>query len=657
MYIDSETAMDVFALYVKLKNTCPQSRMRFKDNKELLKRLGLGKNHFIKMVKHPAFGHLFKYRKGVLQALRCNFKGAYLSFIIDGEYDSKKDIERIKIKKENLNSYSYIKDRIKVAIFCSSVRRKASKMDVESKDEKLSKLQFSETLCSTLNYNYIAKVVGSNRAKTIQIVSDAVNDGLIKKQKIKTRIDSFKTNEEAKEKLEIYKKKYEKANANIFIYYQTSEIRANFANAYAPMAWEKREKNRIYGVSLKKNDEEGKYAKTKKSVEIQKQTRDLYGCTPQIKREYFSDSLVRWKTETIAAHKQEQEAKRENSQRRHQFAVEYAERQIENEWANTHRKDEPCMDKLFIAVKDEETGKIVHRMAEKYKKYYETGKSYFDAAMKQEKKLEVMGKRNKAIVDWFVMQKNQRRLIESIYDSIDREIRESSEGKSSLKKILSKISRSRKVKVNDYLTITNTYNNTIKLMLNTKYSMSKGIITWVEDNYLSKALQAIYNTGVYNLVSCDRYKAASSKDQDLSMYQMLAEKAIEEKRQQEAQEAVIRMCAGRVPGRRHGLIDGAAPDQNGGSDNVVSSAEASSVESLKPNTGYTYNTSNMYNSELSNNRSEDRSEFNSIDRNEYYLESKDIVEDSNEYDLFHDCYDTDVEDTDVEVEELEDIFN
>lgn len=76
---DDSLFMELYALYCMIKISRRDSRIRFKNQKDLLHKLGIGYSKFKNMTGHPMFNELFRMTDSTFVARRYRVNGVQLT--------------------------------------------------------------------------------------------------------------------------------------------------------------------------------------------------------------------------------------------------------------------------------------------------------------------------------------------------------------------------------------------------------------------------------------------------------------------------------------------------------------------------------------------------------------------------------------------------
>ena len=112
---DDSLFMELYALYCMIKISRRDSRIRFKNQKDLLHKLGIGYSKFKNMTGHPMFDELFRMTDSTLVARRYRVNGVQLTLGC-GKVNIPKNRILIKIKKNEITNHEKVLDRIREAM-------------------------------------------------------------------------------------------------------------------------------------------------------------------------------------------------------------------------------------------------------------------------------------------------------------------------------------------------------------------------------------------------------------------------------------------------------------------------------------------------------------------------------------------------------------
>ena len=113
---DDSLFMELYALYCMIKISRRDSRIRFKNKKDLLHKLGIGYSKFKNMTGHPMFDELFRMTDSTLVARRYRVYGVQLTLGC-GKVNIPKNRILIKIKNFVFFFFVFVFDWIREAMF------------------------------------------------------------------------------------------------------------------------------------------------------------------------------------------------------------------------------------------------------------------------------------------------------------------------------------------------------------------------------------------------------------------------------------------------------------------------------------------------------------------------------------------------------------
>lgn len=181
---DDSLFMELYALYCMIKISRRDSRIRFKNQKDLLHKLGIGYSKFKNMTGHPMFDELFRMTDSTFVARRYRVNGVQLTLGC-GKVNIPKNRILIKIKKNEITNHEKVLDRIREAMFVNLVRNNESVLNSGETNSQAEVVDGSHSyyglIDSTISNKTIALYLNVGLTKAKEIVSMAIQDKLVKR--------------------------------------------------------------------------------------------------------------------------------------------------------------------------------------------------------------------------------------------------------------------------------------------------------------------------------------------------------------------------------------------------------------------------------------------------------------------------------------------
>lgn len=181
---DDPLFMELYALYCMIKISFRDSRIRFKNQKDLLHKLGIGYSKFKNMTGHPMFDELFRMTDSTFVARRYRVNGVQLTLGC-GKVNIPKNRILIKIKKNEITNHEKVLDRIREAMFVNLVRNNESVLNSGEPNSQAEVVDGSHSyyglIDSTISNKTIALYLNVGLTKEKEIVSMAIQDKLVKR--------------------------------------------------------------------------------------------------------------------------------------------------------------------------------------------------------------------------------------------------------------------------------------------------------------------------------------------------------------------------------------------------------------------------------------------------------------------------------------------
>lgn len=185
-YDNDVTFMEMYAIWTKMKIQRRDSRIRFKNQKELLKKIGIGRSKWIKLQGHSMFNELFRMTESTFVARKSKYNGIQLTLSTECHNQDKKRII-IKLDKKKVVSTKYIVDKILEAKFVNYIRNHQKRLnsgELKTKDfDNKKSCSYSSLIDTVITNESIAKYLRCGITKAKEIASMAVRDNLVKKKK------------------------------------------------------------------------------------------------------------------------------------------------------------------------------------------------------------------------------------------------------------------------------------------------------------------------------------------------------------------------------------------------------------------------------------------------------------------------------------------
>lgn len=186
--------MELLSVWAMIKLIRRDSRIRFKNQKDLLRILAIGHSKWSKIVKHRMFKKMFKLTKNTLVARKYQCNGVQLTLGC-GKVRLPKNRIIIKVLKKEVLDDTKILDRIREALFVNFVRN--NRASLNSGEPKATGTQpnvvksglrpndcpvsYANFIDSTIDNKTIAKYLGLGVTKEKEIVNLAVKNKLVEK--------------------------------------------------------------------------------------------------------------------------------------------------------------------------------------------------------------------------------------------------------------------------------------------------------------------------------------------------------------------------------------------------------------------------------------------------------------------------------------------
>ena len=182
-YDNDVTFMEMYAIWTKMKIQRRDSRIRFKNQKELLKKIGIGRSKWIKLQGQSMFNELFRMTESTFVARRLKYNGTQLTLSTGSCQDKKRIL--IKLNQKNISSTKYIKDKILEARLVNYIRNHYKGLhsgEGSSKDAGNGVCSYVSMIDTVITNESIAKYLGCKITKEKEIVKMAISDGHICKK-------------------------------------------------------------------------------------------------------------------------------------------------------------------------------------------------------------------------------------------------------------------------------------------------------------------------------------------------------------------------------------------------------------------------------------------------------------------------------------------
>lgn len=186
--------MELLSVWAMIKLIRRDSRIRFKNQKDLLRILAIGHSKWSRIVKHRMFKKMFKLTKNTLVARKYQCNGVQLTLGC-GKVRLPKNRIIIKVLKKEVLDDTKILDRIREALFVNFIRN--NRASLNSGEPKATGTQpnvvksglrpndcpvsYANFIDSTIDNKTIAKYLGLGVTKEKEIVNLAVKNKLIEK--------------------------------------------------------------------------------------------------------------------------------------------------------------------------------------------------------------------------------------------------------------------------------------------------------------------------------------------------------------------------------------------------------------------------------------------------------------------------------------------
>lgn len=186
--------MELLSVWAMIKLIRRDSRIRFKNQKDLLRILAIGHSKWSRIVKHRMFKKMFKLTKNTLVARKYQCNGVQLTLGC-GKVRLPKNRIIIKVLKKEVLDDTKILDRIREALFVNFVRN--NRASLNSGEPKATGTQpnvvksglrpndcpvsYANFIDSTIDNKTIAKYLGLGVTKEKEIVNLAVKNKLVEK--------------------------------------------------------------------------------------------------------------------------------------------------------------------------------------------------------------------------------------------------------------------------------------------------------------------------------------------------------------------------------------------------------------------------------------------------------------------------------------------
>lgn len=186
--------MELLSVWAMIKLIRRDSRIRFKNQKDLLRILAIGHSKWSRIVKHRMFKKMFKLTKNTLVARKYQCNGVQLTLGC-GKVRLPKNRIIIKVLKKEVLDDTKILDRIREALFVNFIRN--NRASLNSGEPKATGTQpnvvksglrpndcpvsYANFIDSTIDNKTIAKYLGLGVTKEKEIVNLAVKNKLVEK--------------------------------------------------------------------------------------------------------------------------------------------------------------------------------------------------------------------------------------------------------------------------------------------------------------------------------------------------------------------------------------------------------------------------------------------------------------------------------------------
>ena len=177
VFAEDDTFLDMMALYLSMKASHFDARVRFKNQKELLRKIKLGHERFTRITKHKLFDKFFRLdiERGFIVVRSFKLNGPQLTFGI-GDHEKPNNRVIIELDKNQVININYVRDQILVALFTYFV--KCVKEGLGGVSLLLPEYLKRKTVCNLK----LAKLFCVGTSKVKQITKMAVEQGLVVKK-------------------------------------------------------------------------------------------------------------------------------------------------------------------------------------------------------------------------------------------------------------------------------------------------------------------------------------------------------------------------------------------------------------------------------------------------------------------------------------------
>lgn len=177
VFAEDDTFLDMMALYLSMKASHFDARVRFKNQKELLRKIKLGHERFTRITKHKLFDKFFRLdiERGFIVVRSLKLNGPQLTFGI-GDHEKPNNRVIIELDKNQVINIKYVRDQILVALFTYFV--KCVKEGLGGVSLLLPEYLRRKTVCNLK----LAKLFCIGTSKVKQITKMAVEQGLVVKK-------------------------------------------------------------------------------------------------------------------------------------------------------------------------------------------------------------------------------------------------------------------------------------------------------------------------------------------------------------------------------------------------------------------------------------------------------------------------------------------
>lgn len=176
-FAGDDTFLDLMALYLSMKASHFDARVRFKNQKELLRKIKLGHERFTRIKNHELFDKFFRLdvERGFIVVRSFKLNGPQLTFGI-GDHEKPNNRVIIELDKNQVTNINYVRDQILVALFTYFVKH--VKEGLGGVLLLLPEYLKRKTVCNLK----LAKLFCVGTSKVKQITKMAVEQGLVVKK-------------------------------------------------------------------------------------------------------------------------------------------------------------------------------------------------------------------------------------------------------------------------------------------------------------------------------------------------------------------------------------------------------------------------------------------------------------------------------------------